>query len=81
MREHYMTMCFRENTEVTYIVKDNEIIVTYEKAVRNGFHRADIKLDGTVILQEGFSPSDIDYFIRFTIQNAPVLESVVRGDV
>lgn len=76
-----MTMCFRENTEVTYIVVNDEIIVTYEKAVRNGFHRADIKLDGTVIFQEGFSPSDVDYFVRFTIQNAPVLDSVVRGEV
>lgn len=76
-----MTMCFRENTEVTYVVKDNEIIVTYEKAVNNGFNRADIKLDGTVVLQEGFKPSDIDYFIRFTLQNASVLESVVRGEV
>lgn len=81
MRKPYMTMCFKDNTEATYIVEDGEIVVMYEKAVMNGFHRVDIKLDGTVVFHEGFSSADIDYFIDFTIQNAPVLESLVNDDL
>lgn len=81
MRKPYMTMFFKDNTEVTYIVENGEIVVMYEKAVMNGFHRVDIKLDGTVVFEEGFSPTDIDYFIDFTLQNAPVLESLVNDDL
>lgn len=67
--------------QTLFFCKNHSIIVTYEKAVRNGFHRADIKLDGTVVFCEGFTGADVDYFIKFTIQNGPVLESLVRGEV
>lgn len=81
MRKHFATMCFRENIEVTYTVKDGDIIVIYEKAVRNGLHRAHIKLDGSIILQEGFTSSDMEYLIKFTFRNVLILESLVRGKV
>ena len=80
MRQHYMTMCFRENIEVTYKVSKGQIIMTYEKAVNNVFHRADILLDGTVIAQDGFKSSDIDYFVRFTVKNAPLIVKIVNGE-
>ncbi len=64
-----MTMCFRENTEVTYIDTNDGIIVTYEQPVYKGFNRVDINLDGCVLLVEGFNQSEVDYYTRFTLDN------------
>ena len=39
MRISYMTLCYRENTEVTYMLnKQGRIEVTFEKAVTGGFN-------------------------------------------
>lgn len=44
-----MTLCFRENTEVTHIVNNGKIEVTYEQAVDGGFHTLVVDIDGNVV--------------------------------
>ncbi len=69
MRKHYMTMCFRGDTEVTYIETDKGIIVTYEQAVYKGFHKLDITLNGEIVFVDGFNQAEVDYYKRFTLDN------------
>lgn len=68
-----MTLCFRENTEVTHIVNNGKIEVTYEQAVDGGFHTLVVDIDGNVLSNDGFNDSEVDFFRRFTIQNAPAI--------
>ena len=68
-----MTLCFRENTEVTHIVNNGKIEVTYEQAVDGGFHTLVVGIDGNVVSNDGFNDSEVDFFRRFTIQNAPAI--------
>ena len=68
-----MTLCFRGNTEVTHIVKNGKIEVTYEQAVDGGFHTLVVDIEGNVLSNDGFNDSEVDFFRRFTIQNAPAI--------
>ena len=68
-----MTLCFRENTEVTHIVNNGKIEVTYEQAVDGGFHTLVVDIEGNVLSNDGFNDSEVDFFRRFTIQNAPAI--------
>ena len=68
-----MTLCFRENTEVTHIVNNGKIEVTYEQAVDGGFHNLVVDIEGNVLSNDGFNDSEVDFFRRFTIQNAPAI--------
>ncbi|OON99365.1 MAG: hypothetical protein ATN35_12870 [Epulopiscium sp. Nele67-Bin004] len=74
MRKHYMTICFRGNTEVTYIDRKGDIVVTFEKVAGEDFVSVDIKLDGVVVLNNGFSPADVDYYTRFVLKNANMIK-------
>lgn len=76
-----MTLCFRENTEVTHIVNNGKIEVTYEQAVDGGFHTLVIDIDGNVISNDGFNDSEVDFFRRFTIQNAPAIIMESNGEI
>ena len=76
-----MTLCFRENTEVTHIVNNGKIDVTYEQAVDGGFHTLVIDIDGNVISNDGFNDSEVDFFRRFTIQNAPAIIMESNGEI
>lgn len=76
-----MTLCFRENTEVTHIVNNGKIEVTYEQAVDGGFHTLVIDIDGNVISNDGFNDSEVEFFRRFTIQNAPAIIMESNGEI
>lgn len=76
-----MTLCFRENTEVTHIVNNGKIEVTYEQAVDGGFHTLVIDIDGNVLSNAGFNDSEVDFFRRFTIQNAPAIIMESSGEI
>ncbi len=78
MRKHYMTICFKGNTEVTYIKKNGDIIVTFEKVVGENFANLDIKLDGVIVGHHGFNNADIDYFTRFVLKNASVIKMLAN---
>lgn len=76
-----MTLCFRENTEVTHIVNNGKIEVTYEQAVDGGFHTLVVDIDGNVISNDGFNDSEVDFFRRFTIQSAPAIIMESNGEI
>lgn len=76
-----MTLCFRENTEVTHIVNNGKIEATYEQAVDGGFHTLVVDIDGNVISNDGFNDSEVDFFRRFTIQNAPAIIMESNGEI
>lgn len=76
-----MTLCFRENTEVTHIVNNGKIEVTYEQAVDGGFHTLVVDIDGNVVSNNGFNDSEVDFFRRFTIQNAPAIIMESSGEI
>lgn len=78
IRQHYMTICFRGNTEVTYKENDGEIEVTFEQAVSKGFHELVLKIDGSIASCVGFNESEVDYFQRFLSKNRPVIEEEVE---
>lgn len=76
-----MTICFRENTEVTHIVNNGKIEVTYEQAVDGGFHTLVVDIEGNVLSNDGFNDSEVDFFRRFTIQNAPAIIMESSGKI
>lgn len=76
-----MTLCFRENTEVTHIVNNGKIEVTYEQAVDEGFHTLVVDIEGNVLSNDGFNDSEVDFFRRFTIQNAPAIIMESSGEI
>ena len=76
-----MTLCFRGNTEVTHIVNNGKIEVTYEQAVDGGFHTLVVDIEGNVISNDGFKDSEVDFFRRFTIQNAPAIIMESNGEI
>lgn len=81
MRKHYMTLNFRGDTEVTHIVRGSDIIVTFEQAVYGGFHSCDFLLNGTLVGNDGFNPSELQFFRGFVLQNAPAIEMESRGEI
>ncbi len=81
MRKHYMTLYFRNNTEVTYYKKNGNIIVTFEQPVKDRFNSLDVLLDGTIVNNLGFNSADVGYFVRFAIKNASAIKYVANEEV
>ena len=79
IRKHYMTLCFRNNTEVTHIVKNGNIEVTFEEAVNGGFKTLVTDINGNVKSNKGFNPSEIDFFLRFLKSNKTGIIEESRG--
>lgn len=81
MRKHYMTLCLRGNTEVTHIVKNNSIEVTFEQAKDGGFNTLVTTVDGTLISRDGFTDSDVDFFLRFLQSNKVGIIAESKGEI
>lgn len=81
MRGHYMTLCFKGNTEVTYMLKDTGLEVTFEQAVVGGFNTLVLDASGNVISNTGFNVSDIDFFQEFLKNNLSVIYADARGEL
>lgn len=81
MRGHYMTLCFKGNTEVTYMLKDTELEVTFEQAVVGGFNTLVLDASGNVISNTGFNVSDIEFFQEFLKNNLSVIYADARGEL
>lgn len=77
----YMTLCFRGNTEVTHIERNGNIEVTFEQAVNGGFNTLVLDLQGMLISNHGFNPSEVDWMRNFTIRNAPLIEAESKGEL
>ena len=80
MRKFYCRLCQKENTDVTYITKNGNIEVTFEKAVYGGFHTLVLSISGDILFVEGFNSSDIDFFQRFLKTNRALIEKWVSED-
>lgn len=81
MRKHLVTLCMRDNTEVTY-KEDNGIInITFETAHNRGFKTLVVE-GGTfrVVSNEGFNDSEVDYFVRFAKDNYALMEYYIGRD-
>jgi hypothetical protein len=82
MRKHYMTLCARGNIEVTHIRDDSgAITVTFEQAVQGGFNTLETTLDGQVLSNEGFTPSDVAYFLTFLRNNKSAIYAESIGEL
>lgn len=65
MRKSYMTLCMRGNTEVTHILRNGKLEVTFEQAVSNGFNTLVLNDKGQIVKNDGFNSSDIAFFKDF----------------
>ena len=81
MRGPYMTLCFKGNTEVTYMLKDPGLEVTFEQAVVGGFNTLVLDASGNVISNTGFNVSDIEFFQEFLKNNLSVIYADARGEL
>lgn len=79
IRKHYMTLCVRGNTEVTHIIRNGRLEVTFEQAVNGGFNTLILLDDGTIVYNNGFSISDICFFRNFLMNNIEVMWEEAKG--
>lgn len=80
-RKHYMTLCFRDNTEVTHIERNGKIEVTFEQAIKGGFKTLVMDVDANVISNDGFNAADVAFFQDFTLRNKPGIVAESRGEI
>lgn len=79
MRKSYMTLCMRGNTEVTHILKNGQLEVTFEQAVNGGFNTA-VFNDNGLVSNNGFCNADIAFFTDFYHKNASTMLAEARGE-
>lgn len=76
-----MTLCFKGNVEVTHIEKGNTIEVTFEQAINGGFNTFVILINGTIVTNEGFSDSDVSYFVNFVKEHKKGIIAESNGKI
>lgn len=81
MRGHYMTLCFKGNTEVTYVLSGNDLEITFEQSVVGEFNTLVLDASGNVISNTGFNTSDIEFFQEFLKNNLSVIYADARGEL
>ena len=81
VRKHYMTLCFRDNTEVTHIERNGTIEVTFEQACKGGFKTLVMDVDANIISNAGFTDADVAFFRDFTLRNKPGIVAESRGEI
>lgn len=80
MRKSYMTLCMRGNTEVTHILRNGKLEVTFEQAVSNGFNTLVLNDKGQIVKNDGFNSSDIAFFKDFFKKNYSTMIAEARGE-
>lgn len=80
MRKHYITLCARGNTEVTHVLKNGRLEVTFESAVNNGFNTVIFDDKCNIISNTGFNASDIEFFKTFLMINLNTMYAEARGE-
>lgn len=68
-RKHYMTLCIRNNTEITYTDRNGVIEVTFEEAINGGFKTLILDIDANILVNEGYNVAEVNYFIEFLKKN------------
>ena len=76
IRKSYIKLCQHNNTEVTYIVKNNRIEVTFEQAVYGGFHTLVLDENCNIISNNGFNSAEVGYFQRFLSININTIREI-----
>ena len=74
-RQFYVRLYQRENTDVTYIVRNGRIEVTFETAVYRGFKTLVTDIMGNILFCDGYNPSEISFFQKFLKNNRSLIES------
>lgn len=80
MRRSYMTLSFMDDTEVTYVVNNGVIEVTFERAVNKGFYEAVFNQYGTLLKNRGFNNAELAIFKDIAIRGVPVMIRELRGE-
>lgn len=81
MRKHYMTLCLRGNVEITHIVNNGRLEVTFEQARNGGFDTLVTDIDGRIIKRDGFTDSDVDFYLRFLRANREGIIAESKGEI
>lgn len=81
MRGHYMTLCFKGNTEVIYELNGNNLTITFEQPVNGGFNTLALDASGNVISNTGFDVSDVEFFQEFLKNNLSVIYADARDEL
>ena len=66
MRHHYMTLCYRNNIEVTHKINpQGRLEITFEEAVKGGFKTLVFLDNGNIVENDGFNSAEVGYFKDF----------------
>lgn len=74
-----MTLCTRDNTEVTHILKNGILEVTFEQACTNGFKTLVLNQKGEIISNDKFNASEVQFFKEFMFKNLGVMLEEAKG--
>lgn len=73
-RQFYMRLCQKNNTDVTYILRDGKIEVTFESAIYKGFKTLVTDIMGNILFCDGYNSAEIAFFRRFLENNRKNIE-------
>jgi hypothetical protein len=81
-RVGYMTVCFKDDMEVTYSFnekdRDETPEIMYETAIKTGFKTMVTDISGNVIRNQGYAPDEVTFNINFTKLNKEQILSEIR---
>lgn len=80
IRKHYITICLRGNTVITYRVINDNIEITFEQAKNGGFNTMVTDINGKIISNDGFNGSDVGYLLSFLEQNKNCITRLATDD-
>lgn len=80
MRKHYMTLNFRNNAEITHMVINGLLHVNVEEAIIGGFKSCEFLVDGTLVSNNGYSGSELQFYKDFILRNAPLIIELSREE-
>lgn len=81
IRKHYMTLCCMGNIEVTHIVKDGILEVSFEQAINGGFRSLTVYENGTIKMNDGFNNAEVQELLNFFQRNISVMIKEAKGEL
>lgn len=74
-----MTICYRDNTTVDYLINNQGIIeVKFKTSFTKGFKSLVLDEFGKIIKVKRFNPSEVDFCQRFLATNLPLIRKLAR---
>lgn len=68
-----MTLNFRNNAEITYMVVNGLLRVNVEEAITGGLKSCEFLVDGMLVANNGYSDSELQFYKNFILRNAKVI--------